>query len=148
MRFSAICVRLLAAPSIAVAAVAPFLIVLGVSLALHARDQARQEVERIERPTRTPNPAPAPSYFLGPRELLMDGNPRWAAWYEVWVVVGAIALVGQITYFVVCFLDRTQTNSQPRPNPSVMRNVAVAFGLGWVFALPWIFSASIWASGH
>jgi len=92
------------------------------------------EAERRERnpdsngrsSVKTPNPEPAPAYFLGPIEAVVYVEPRWAALGWLWFLPGLAAGIAVAAWTTL-------------RSPSLISVAAASSAAGTLLAAPWVF---------
>jgi hypothetical protein len=107
-----------------IATMAVILVLIWVSMLIDA------PLEELANPSKTPNPAKAPWYFVGLQELLVYFDP-WVAG----VTIPALIIIGLIA---IPFVDKSgDTNGVPGPNtcPGLFASTVFAIGVTAWFAL-------------
>lgn len=109
-------------------ALLPLVIACGIALAVVAAPSPLDG--------RTPNPRPAPWFFLGPIELLVYLEPWFAGTIVIWLILWVPALA----IFVVGVLLKWPSQ-RPEPNSRGLPSLALLSVLmGLAFAAPWIYA--------
>jgi len=108
----------------------PLLIACAIILAIEFRKTRPAD----DRPGRTPNPAKAPWYSMGPGDLLVGLDPWFAGTLLVWLVSWCGALSAYVIGVAMCWPTGSTTTR------AIGRLIILSVVLGLLFAAPWYYA--------
>lgn len=85
----------------------------------------------------SPNPIRSPAHFLGPVDLLVAVDLSFAGWINLWLVPGAVVLLGLVLWAMGVPVLRKGTALAPTC-PRASRLVTASVAVGLFLAVPWL----------